>query len=74
MNARYQYKQGDKVIIHSMGDGEEYEGEVNGTVTNFEDSPFPNIFIVKILSPKKGQFKDYQYSHFAITGACLKLK
>lgn len=67
------FKQGDNVIIHSLGDGKEYEGEVNGVTTNWPESAGPNIYIVKILS-KDGMFASYKYSHFSVTGSCLKLK
>lgn len=67
------FKQGDKVTIHSLGDGKEYNGEVNGITAHMPGGPENHIYIVKILS-NDGQFKDYKYSHFSITGACLKLK
>jgi len=66
------YKQGDVVIIHSLGDNDEYEGEINGISVDFGTSG-PNIWIVKILSTH-GTFKNHKFTHFCVTGACLRLK
>lgn len=68
------FDQDDHVIIHSLGDDNEYEGTVNGVATDYpNEDAGPNTYIVKIES-SHGMFKDYRFSHFAITGACLRLK
>jgi dipeptidase len=66
------YKQGDQVVIHSMGDGLEYDGEINGISVDFGDTGH-NIWIVEILS-SHGQFEKHPFTHFSITGDCLRLK
>jgi len=73
MKNKFKFKQGDKVIIHSLGDDNEYEAEVNGITTDWDEEAGLNIYIVKILT-QKGLFKDFEYSHFSITGECLRLK
>ena len=63
------YNEGDEVIIHSIGDGKEYEGTICGLAID-------NVirhFIIKLKDPECFN-PTYKFSCAAIPTTCLKRK
>lgn len=63
------FKQGELVTIHSLGDGLEYRGEINGCAFLPLDD-MPGFWIVKWIDAYQGF--DNGYSHAVIIGSCIR--
>lgn len=66
------YEMNAPVVVHSLGDGEEYRAIVCGHLRNMIDNVQTGgdvFYIVQMLRPIDPL---YPYTHTVISGACLK--
>ncbi len=65
----YKFYDGQQVTIHSLGDGNEYQGIIRGIAVN--DTLMP-IYIIEMLDRPYAEEYDYPFSCYTVPACCIR--